>query len=141
MSGRPVTCIVLLMQWQGELKRRAGPGIAGGRQPSSVRVDDRAADRQAHAHAAGFGGEEGIEQPIGILGGHADTAVAHRDQNLAGLILSRPDHQLARPVRDRLHRFNAVDDEVEDDLLQLDPIGEDQGQGRGEFQSAATPGG
>ena len=33
-----------------------------------------------------------------------------------------------------MHRFNPVDDEVEDDLLQLDPVGEDRGKGRGEFQ-------
>ena len=63
----------------------------------------------------------------------------HRDQNLACIILARPDHQLARPVRDRLHRFNAVDDEIEDDLLQLDPIAEDRGKGRGEFHSQRHP--
>ena len=52
---------------------------------------------------------------------------------------ARPDHQLARPVRDRLHRFDAVDHEIEDDLLQLDPIGEDQGQSGGEFQPQRHP--
>ena len=43
-------------------------------------------------------------------GGHADAVVAHCDLNLAGLILSRPDHQFARPVPDRLHRFDPVVD-------------------------------
>ena len=38
-------------------------------------LDDRTADRQAHAHAAGFGGEEGIEEPIPVPGGDADAAV------------------------------------------------------------------
>ena len=57
------------------------------------------------------------------------TPQSLRNQNLAGLILRVPDHQLARPVLDRLHRFDPVDDEVEDDLLQLDPVGEDQRAG------------
>ena len=56
-----------------------------------------------------------------------------------GFLLVRPDHQLARPVRDRLHRFDAVDDEIEDDLLQLDPIAEDQAEGRGEFHPQRHP--
>ena len=102
-------------------------------------LDDRSADRQAHAHAAGFGSEECVEQPVGILGGQSDAAIAYRDQNLAGFLLVRPDHQLAQPVRDRLHRFDAVDDEIEDDLLQLDPVAEDQAQGRGELHPQRHP--
>ena len=34
-----------------------------------------------------------------------------------------------RPIRDRLHRFNTIHYQIDDHLLQLDPIGQDDGQG------------
>jgi hypothetical protein len=37
--------------------------------------DYRTADRESHTHAAGFSGEEGVEQPIRVSGGDSDTAV------------------------------------------------------------------
>jgi hypothetical protein len=42
-----------------------------------VIFNDRTADRESHTHAAGFGGEEGIEQPVRILGGDPDAAIGH----------------------------------------------------------------
>src|ERR1700692_4838838 len=36
------------------------------------------------------------------------------------------DTQLARPIRDRVHRFDPVDHQIHDDLLQLHFIGEDE---------------
>ena len=110
---------------QGELKRRARPDVAGSRKSSPVRFDDRTADRESHAHAAGLGSEEGVEQLVGVLGGDPDTAVRHRYQHLICFVLS--DHQLARPICDRFHRFYAVDHQVDEHLLQLDPIGADGG--------------
>jgi hypothetical protein len=35
---------------------------------------DRTADRESNAHAVGFGGEKGVEQPVDILGGDPDAA-------------------------------------------------------------------
>src|SRR5258708_29844904 len=75
------------MQWQSELKRRTRPGIVDGRHPSPMCLDDRAADRQSHAYAAGFGSEEGIEQPIRVLGGEPETAVLHCYQHLVCFVL------------------------------------------------------
>ena len=37
------------------------------------------------------------------------------------------DHQFARPIRDRLHGFNAIHHQVDNHLLQLDPITQDHG--------------
>jgi len=45
-------------------------------------------DRESHTHAAGFGGEEGGEQPVRILGGDPDAAIRHTYQPL---VVSRPD--------------------------------------------------
>ena len=116
------------MQWQSELKGRARPGIISRRHPSSMRLYDRTADRQSHAHAAGFGCEEGVEQPVRVLGGDPDAAVFHGYKSFAAFVLVRSDYKLARPGCDRLHRFDAVHYQIDDHLLQLDPIGEDHGQ-------------
>src|SRR3977135_657474 len=88
---------ILFMQWQSELKRRTRPSIVNGRQPPSVCLDDRAADRQSHSHAAGFGGEEGVEQPIHVLGGDSDAAVLHRNQDLVCFVPLRSDSQFPWP--------------------------------------------
>jgi hypothetical protein len=38
--------------------------------------------------------------------------------------IDSPDHELARSIRDQLHRFDAIDHQIEDHLLQLNLIGE-----------------
>src|ERR1700688_152149 len=73
--------------WQGKLKRGAMGYVCRGPQPALVGFDDRTADREAHTHPAGFGGEEGSEQPIRVLGGDSDTAVLHRHLNLVCFVV------------------------------------------------------
>jgi hypothetical protein len=43
-----------------------------------VRLDNRAADRQPHAHAARLGGKEGVEEMLETLGGEPDARILHR---------------------------------------------------------------
>jgi len=57
--------------------------VRGGPQTAAVRFDDPAADAQSQAHAIGLGGEKGVEQPICMPRIEPNTAVLHRDQNLA----------------------------------------------------------
>ncbi len=79
--------------------KESTPRLARGRpQPAPVGIDDRPADRESHTHAAGFGGEEGGEQPVRILGGDPDAAIRHTYQHLLCLVLTRSDHQFARPT-------------------------------------------
>jgi hypothetical protein len=91
------------------------------------RFDDRTADRESHAHAAGFGGEKGVEQLVRVFGGDPDTTVLHSYQYLTCFMLVRSDHQLALPIRDRLHRFNAIDHQIDEHLLELGPLAADHG--------------
>jgi hypothetical protein len=42
-------------------------GIVLGRDPSAVRIDDRAADREPHAEPFRLGGEEWFEEPGEVL--------------------------------------------------------------------------
>src|SRR6202022_4673837 len=73
---------------QGELKRGAVGYVCRGPQPATMGFHDRTADRESHTHAAGFGGEEGGEQPVHILGGDPDAAIRHTDERLAWLTLA-----------------------------------------------------
>ena len=84
-----------------ELKSRAVGMVRPSPQPAAVRFDDRAADRQPHAHAVGFGGEEGVEQLIRILCGNAGAAIRHAHEHLLCPVLTGVDHQFARPLRNR----------------------------------------
>jgi hypothetical protein len=67
---------------QGELKRGTMGYSCRGPQPATVSFHDRAADRKSHPHAAGFGGEEGVEQPVRILGRDPDAAIRHTHEHL-----------------------------------------------------------
>jgi hypothetical protein len=86
---------------EGKLKRGTVGYICRGPQPAAVGFYYRTADRESRAHAAGFGGEEGVEQPVGILGGDPDAAIRHTYVHLVRLVLAESDHHFARPIRDR----------------------------------------
>src|ERR1700680_2045902 len=91
---------------EGELKRTSVGCVCRGPQPATVGFHDRTADRESHTHAVGFGGEEGVEQLVRILGGYTASAIRHTYEHMTRLVLAGSDHQLARPTRDRLHGFN-----------------------------------
>jgi len=101
--------------------RRVGPR----RQSPAMGLDDRSADRDAHAHAVGLGGEGGLEDAIGRGGIQPRAAIRDRHAYLArsdGLLRYRQHLRLAP---DRAHRLNAVHDQVQEHLLQLYPVAED----------------
>ena len=65
-----------------------------------------------------------------MAGVDADTGVVHGHRDLIALGGPRSDRQLPRPVADACHGLDPVHDEIEDDLLQLNPIAE-HGRQRG----------
>src|SRR5271156_2635746 len=102
------------MQRQNELD--SGPVSYIGHSPDAtpVKFDDRTADGESHAHAAGFGSVESIEQPIGAIRGEPHTGIPHGDSHIPCVIRFRSDYELAWSIRDRLHGFNTVDHQIED---------------------------
>ena len=108
--------------------------------PSAMSFDHRTADRKSHAHAAGFSGEEGVNSrsPSRRRFRHRSPS---RSPEPGGFVQMRSDGKFARPICDRLRRFNAVDHQIGNHLLKLDPIGVDHGQIGREFQPQLTPGG
>jgi hypothetical protein len=75
-----------------------------------VGFNDGAANRQAHSHAVRLAGEEGVEQPIDFVGFDANAGVLRRNEQLAVFAEFGLDCQFARPVNDRFHRVDRVDD-------------------------------
>jgi len=83
-----------------------------------------ARDQDRHAEAVRFRRIEGIEDAVRALRIEPNTGVAHGDDNRAGLVLVAADQDLSGPVRDRLHSLDAVHDEIQENLLELDPVAE-----------------
>jgi hypothetical protein len=84
-------------------------------------LDDGSADPETHAHTVCFRRIVGLEKPIDghrakarprVLNRHHDTARIAHSSNL----------QRARDIDHAAHRFDAVDRQIENDLLQLDPV-------------------
>src|ERR1700686_546766 len=94
-EGRNLTTHVVCIHRQRELKRGTVGYVCRGPQPATVGFHDRTADRESHTHAAGFGGEEGVEQPVRVPGRDPDAAIRHIDEHLSCLVLERSDHQFA----------------------------------------------
>ena len=103
-------------------------------QPAVMSIDDGAADVQAYTHSVAFGGVEGVKQLVHALGLEPAAGIsdghAHAITGLPGAL----DEQVPRPVVHVGHRVDGVTKQVENDLLQLDPVA---GNGRkisGEFR-------
>src|SRR5229473_1939553 len=71
--------------WQCEMKRRASSVVGCGPQTATMRFHDGTADRQPHAAALGFSGEEGIEDLVRSSGGQSYSGVADGDQHFTAL--------------------------------------------------------
>src|SRR6266849_3316013 len=88
-------------------------------------LDDRAADRQSHTHSFGLGGVEGVEDAVHVGWIESRTDICDRDQHVARLLELRSNSQYPRPVHDRAHCLDAIHDQIEDDMLQLDTVARD----------------
>ncbi|HLZ10508.1 MAG TPA: hypothetical protein VKT80_18120 [Chloroflexota bacterium] len=76
-------------------------------------LNDRAADRKAHAHTGSFCGDERLKYPMFALDWQPDATIRHSNLHLPGSVRAQPDDELALSIRDRLHGFYAVEEQVE----------------------------
>src|SRR6266542_3518837 len=93
---------------QRELKSCAGAIVPGGPELSTVRLDNRAADRQSHAHSFRLCRKEGREKMIEAFGLQPGPGVLHCDEHFVGFILTGPNEQVSRSIRNCAHSFDAV---------------------------------
>src|SRR5882672_569094 len=112
---------------QGELKASAAGQVRARPQSAAVRFDDRTADRQAHPQTAKLRRVEGLEHALKSRRREAWTRIAHLDRHAIWFVAGA-DEQFPLLFADVAHRFDRVDDQVKQDLLQLDPVSLDTRQ-------------
>jgi len=112
-------------RWFATSQRGAGSVIRLGPQAALVSLDDRPADRQADTHAVDLGREERVEQLVHAVAVEAHAGVPHRQADPVAILVPGTDHDLSRAAVNADHGIRSVAEQIEDDLLQLDPISVD----------------
>jgi len=124
---------VLVLYWNRKVQGRSMRLIRIRPQAPSMAFDDGATDRQPHAHAVGFGRKKRVEQLVRIIGVDAGAEVSNRNDYLIGFVQMRSDQKLPWRVGYGCHGLDSVHDQIDDHLLQLDPIATHGGQPRCEI--------
>jgi hypothetical protein len=83
------------------------------------------ADGQAHSHTIRFRCKEGSEEAM-CFRAKASTGVADRDQYVARVVDPGLHAERTRSICDRRHSLYAIQDQVQQDLLHLNPISRHQ---------------
>ena len=106
----------------------AALGIIDGPEAAVVFLDDGVADGEAHAHAGGFGGEEGLEDAAELVGAEAGAGIGNGGADgFRGFGPGANGKESFLGVLGE-HGVDGVDDEVEDDLLEFDQVAHDGGE-------------
>jgi len=101
--------------------------------------DDRATHGQPNAHAFRLGAVERREELLRVPRIEAHAAVTDGDAHETVFVEPRPDEQVAGPILDREHGVGGIREQVQNDLLQLDPIADDNRKVAGEVRAQERP--
>ena len=113
---------------QDELKRRAVFAVRRGDELPAVMLDDHAANGQPQSRSLRFGREKCIENFIQSF--RIDSRAGIFDGNGNRFVITKPGRHLQDPIaiRDVIHRFGRVANEVVNHLLQLTRMAVDERQ-------------
>src|SRR5882672_11085649 len=115
------------MSRRNEAKDSATWQVRARPQLSVMRFDNRPADRQPKSQTARFRGVESLEHAVKSRWREAWTRISHLDQ-YAIRFVTAADEQFPLLLADVAHRFDGIDEQVKQYLLQLDPISPDMRQ-------------
>src|SRR5258706_13618559 len=91
--------------------KESTPRLAPGRpQPPTMGFDNRAADREAHAHAVGLRRVEGFKETRQALRAQPMAGIPHRDAHALRLDTHGADVSFAVAVLNAPHRLDAIYD-------------------------------
>src|SRR6516162_388816 len=120
---------------QREAEHRSASGIRPRRDRTTMRLHDRARDRQADAHTVAFGGDERLEKLGGDLRRDAGSGVGDGDfDHVVGRQRGRDDEFATLGL---LHRRDGITDQVEQHLLDLHFVGQHKIGARIELEAHA----
>src|SRR5215217_7425660 len=143
-SSSSITCTTgsvgighLLLSHPFQREAEDGPAafVRPGPDSPAMRLDDGPRDGQADPHAGALRGDEGLKELPGDFGADAGPGVGDADQRHAALG-GRDAHHKVAPFAPG-HRIDRVADEVQDDLLHLDLVGEHEIDRAVEFEADA----
>ena len=99
--------------------KESTPRLAPGRpKPPTMGLDNRAANREAHAHAVGLRRIEWFKETRQSFGAQPGAGISHPEAHRVRFRLADSDeHQLSGAVSTRTHCLDGVENEIEDDLL------------------------
>src|SRR5437667_1143816 len=111
------------VEWELDTKHRAAPDLVLGPYRATMHLDDRTRNGQPHAHATFLGREKRLEYVFQLVRWNARAEIGYRD--LGPRIVQKrcaPDN-LAPSAQGVRHHLHCVGDQIQDDLLKLNPIG------------------
>src|SRR3954451_13272437 len=108
---------------EGEEENRSATRIRFAPEPTPVRLHDRAADHEAQPHPVALARDEWPEQFAGHFFRQSGTAVRNGDLNRLVVDQGRRHLELA-PLRFG-HRLGRITDQIDEDLLELNAVGDD----------------
>ena len=120
---------------QGEFERGAAGGVVRRAQLPAVRLNDGARDRQAHAQALALRRVQRLEDPFDVAQVDPRPGVLDRDRDGPGAGRERADREGGVTTVGLAHRLDAVEDHVEDHLLQLHSVAAHPRQTAGQLQA------
>src|SRR5262245_42708326 len=121
----------ILPRGQDELKGCSVTGVRGAPQAPSMGPADRLAYPQPHAQSVGLRRVQGLEELIDTGPLEPHPCLLHGDQHTgvgADIVSTSTDEQPTPPTRDVAHRLDRVGQQIQYDLLKLNPIAENRWQ-------------
>ena len=106
---------------------KVAPGTVVRLRPETamMSLDDGTADGEPDPHAVGFRCVEGVEQLVHVLRVDAHAGIPHAHAHTIAVLAFGSDQQLPRAIVHVNHRVAGVAEQVQDHLLELDPIAGD----------------
>ena len=126
VPARLTVALLLRPEWDGEPEIGAARRARRRPEAPAMGFDNRPADREPHSKAVGFRREEGFEHMLRDRRVQPRAGVLDRDEHAARLGEHRGYRQFPGAVRYPSHRFDAVHNEVQQHLLQLNAIADDR---------------
>jgi hypothetical protein len=118
-----------------ELKRDAAGHVIISTRPqlAAVRFDDRTTDAQPEPQPTWLGRIKGLKEPVDCSRCQSRTRIHHGNAYTATLGLSAVDLQPTRSLTSATHCLESIYHQVEEHLLEFDPISLNEWQAVGEF--------
>src|ERR1700712_2983678 len=110
------------MRRHSEAKHSATRHVGARPQTPVMRFDNRPADRQPKSQTARFRAVESLEHAVNIRRCEAWTGISHLDRHAIRFVTAADEQFPFLLLADVAHRFDGIDEQVKQYLLQLDAI-------------------